>query len=121
MCAHDMSLSFHFTQVPLGIQLKNELKHEDMISIMLSLHDYVPTTCHQEEFKISTGDSVTLQKHSFHKVMLGGDQLTTARARGSQRIRMNSETALDRLEGLLPVTEDWHTRLCLLVVSITYI
>ena len=112
--------SLHCTQVPLGIQLKNELKHEDMVSIMDSLHDYVPTTCHEEERRISTGDSVTSQKHSFHRVILGRDQLTTARAQGSQKIRMNSDTALDRLEGLLPVTEDWHTRLCLLVVSITY-
>ena len=52
----------------------------------------------------------------FHQILFGGDQLTVARARGSQRIRKNSERGNERLEGLTPVCEDWHTKLCLLGV-----
>ena len=53
----------------------------------------------------------------FKPVLLGGDQLTVARARGSQQIRVNLETASDRLCGFIPVAEDWHTSVVLLTVS----
>ena len=39
------------------------------------------------------------------------------RARGSQRISDNSKTGVERLEGLSPVVEDWHAKMCLLEVS----
>lgn len=47
--------------------------------------------------------------------------MTAARARGSQRIRSNSYRGLDRLEGLQPVVEDWHAKMCLLGVSVIII
>ena len=47
----------------------------------------------------------------------GGDQLTAARARSGQRIRSNSLRGKDRLEGMVPVIEDWHAKVCLLGVS----
>ena len=48
--------------------------------------------------------------------VVGGDYLTAARMRGAQRIRGNSETSVDRFDGLLPVAEDWHAKVCLLEV-----
>ena len=48
--------------------------------------------------------------------VVGGDYLTAARMRGTQRIRGNSETSADRFDGLLPVAEDWHAKVCLLEV-----
>ena len=51
------------------------------------------------------------------KICAGGDQLTAERARGSQRISDNSKTGVERLEGLTPVVEDWHAKMCLLEVS----
>ena len=48
----------------------------------------------------------------------GGDQLTAARVRGSQRVRNNGQRGLDRLEGVAPVVEDWHAKGCLLAVSL---
>ena len=42
--------------------------------------------------------------------------MTAAQASGSQRIRRNSERGRDRLEGVKPVCEDWHAKLCLLGV-----
>ena len=44
--------------------------------------------------------------------------MTAVRARGSQRIRCNSERGKDRLEGLQPVVEDWHAKVCLLEVHV---
>ena len=43
--------------------------------------------------------------------------LTAKRARGSKHIRSNSLRGLDRLEGLLPVAEDWHAKVCLMGVN----
>ena len=40
---------------------------------------------------------------------MGGDQLTVARAAGVQALRKGHEMALDCLEGLTQVVEDWHT------------
>lgn len=89
-----------------------------MVSIMESLHQYVPT--HRQEKKVDIPDSeeqVTLQVDEFHHILLGGDQLTVARVRGAQRIRENSESASAGLQGLVPVVEDWHAKQCFMGVS----
>ena len=44
--------------------------------------------------------------------------MTVARIRGAQMIRGNSETSEQRSEGLLPVAEDWHAKMCFLEVRI---
>ena len=43
--------------------------------------------------------------------------MTVSRVRGSQRIRSNAERGKERLQGFVPMTEDWHTKVCLLGVS----
>ena len=40
-----------------------------------------------------------------------GDHLTCERARNSQRHRKDSATTQERLEGLVPTVEDWHTKM----------
>ena len=88
-----------------------------MVDIMESLQEYVPT--HSTLIKETVPgvvEEVDIMKDEFHQILFGGDQLTVARARGSQRIRKNSECGKERLEGLIPVCEDWHTKLCLLGV-----
>lgn len=103
-------------QVPLGVQFKNETKGDDMVDIMSHLHQYVPT--------VDCSDSTSLSEYKssddvkFHRVLIGGDQLTAARARSSQRHMANALTPVDRLEGLVPMAEDWHTKASLLGVSI---
>ena len=52
----------------------------------------------------------------YQTIPVGGDYLSVARARGSQLIRTNSKCSRDKLEGMLPVAEDWHAKLCLLDV-----
>lgn len=44
--------------------------------------------------------------------------MTAARARESKRVRNNSERGKDRFEGLHPVVEDWHAKVCLLGVCV---
>ncbi|KAL5475126.1 hypothetical protein EMCRGX_G027185 [Ephydatia muelleri] len=75
--------------VPLGVLLKNENVLNDMVDILDELHNHIP---------------------------LGGDQLTVARIRGSQRVEFNAENGDERLEGFFPVIEDWHTKMCFMEV-----
>ena len=94
------------------------MKYDDMIAIMEHLHKYVPTETKTIEVNLpQTGDKIDVTKTDFHTILFGGDQLTSKRARGSQMIRSNSITSTEQITGLLPCTEDWHARLCLLEVS----
>ena len=47
------------------------------------------------------------------------DQLTVKRARSARAQRNNSEDAKGRLEGFIPVAQDWHAGLCFLQVRIS--
>lgn len=101
----------------MGILLKNENKGSEMIEILTDLHQYVPVReFTREVFIPSTSQVVTTQEAVLNKVLFGGDQLTTARARGAIRPMSNASTAAKRLEGFIPVSEDWHTQLTLLGV-----
>ena len=103
--------------MPLGILQKSESNYEDMVDIMNNLHQYIPTKTSITKHTVPDSDEeVEIVEDTLHTVLFGGDQMTAARARGSQRIRTNSERGKDRLEGLKPVCEDWHAKLCLLGV-----
>ena len=66
-------------------------------------------------------ETVKLKEKKFSTTIVGGDQLTVSRIRGSQRIRGNSDTSEQRLDGLLPVSEDWHAKMCFMEVRLTFI
>jgi L1 cell adhesion molecule like protein len=89
----------------LGIQLKNEIQHDEMISILETLQELSPR-CHESD------DNVYLQG-----VLLGGDQLSCSMARCVIADRKNSVNDTQCLNGIIPVVEDWHGKLCLLTVS----
>ena len=57
----------------------------------------------------------------FHHILLGGDQLTVVRVRGRQSARKNMNNGRGRLEGSIPVIEDWHTNMCAMMVCIILI
>ena len=42
--------------------------------------------------------------------------MTVARVRGTQALRQTEDTAVNRLQGLIPVIEDWHARMALVKV-----
>ena len=107
--------------VPLGVIFKNEMVNEEMVDIVTHLQKYIPSISTTHEYKIvSTGETLPVQSEQLHQILLGGDQLTAARVRSCKMIRANSETPLERLEGVIPVAEDWHTGVIILEVSIAF-
>ena len=107
----------HF-QVPLGILPKNESKGEDMVAIMAHLHQYVPLVEETRDCHVASIDqTVKVTTARANPILIGGDQLTAARARGAQKAKANALSPSDRLEGLVPMVEDWHAKVVLLSVS----
>ncbi len=107
-----------FFQVPLGIIPKSEISYEGIIAIMDELHHYVPTsTSVMEVDRPNSSEKVEVAVDQFHYILMGGDQLSVARARGSQKLRGNAIRPRDRLDGLVPVCEDWHAKGCFITVS----
>ena len=88
----------------LDILMKNETKHKDMIDIMNHLHNYLGEAWNPD-----------------HPVLSGGDQVTCERQLGAKRHMMCGNTAVERLDLLQPVVEDWHCLVSLVGVSIIYI
>ena len=58
---------------------------------------------------------------SLFPILFSGDQLTVARGRGAKRAKVNLPSPISRFDGLVPVCEDWHTKVVLLEVYITKI
>ena len=58
----------------------------------------------------NTDNTVAVTKASVHPILIGGDQLTAARARGALRAKANEDKPSLRLEGFIPVAEDWHAK-----------
>uniref|UniRef100_A0A1X7TR30 DUF6589 domain-containing protein n=1 Tax=Amphimedon queenslandica TaxID=400682 RepID=A0A1X7TR30_AMPQE len=83
--------------VPLGIELYNEANHDDMLAILERLDDYTPKCDDQVQ-----------------SILLGGDQMSCAMARRVIADRKNSRTDSQCLKGIIPVVEDWHSKLCFL-------
>lgn len=101
--------------------LKNENKQEDMVNIMEHLTRYVPYITKEDAvFDDVSGDMVPLITHIFHTVMLGGDQLTVERIRGSQRARCNADQELQTLKCLHGVVEDWHAEVAIMKVILCF-
>ena len=105
--------------MPPGIIPKNENKGDEMVDIMSTLHQYVPVVEYTEEHYIpSSQQSVLVPRAYFHPIIIGGDQLTAARGRVAKKAKLHADSPVSRLEGLIPVAEDWHTKVNLLEVSI---
>eukprot|EP00731_Ephydatia_muelleri_P008752 Em0004g1090a len=67
---------------------------------------------HMKFFNVSFDDVVQWHiHHKYYKEMSQKSQvLTVARMRSAINIKNNSWTATGRLEGFIPVAEDWHTK-----------
>ena len=105
-------------QIPMGVLLHNENKLEEMSKILEHLMTFVPTLPKESEITLPNADTVTFDDTHFFKLLLGGDQLTAARVRGTQALQVTQDRACDRLQGLVPVVEDWHSRMALVDVSV---
>ena len=105
-------------QVPLGVVFKNENKLDEMVDIMDHLNQYVPTEVTHTTVQIPGRAPKRMQIDTMHKVLVGGDQLTVARMKGAKSMREDSQHDAGRLDGFIPVVEDWHTKVCLLEVRL---
>ena len=79
--------------------------------------ELVPSNPAEGKYMMSNGTVISYDDTRFWEVLFGGDQLTVARIRGTQALRDTEETARDRLEGIIPVVEDWHTRMTFMKVQ----
>ena len=78
----------------MGIILQNEDTNDGMAGILTQLHQYVPQFAYLEERHVSNGDVEKVEKATMHQILLGGDQLTAARAWSSVKGKLNSQTQL---------------------------
>ena len=102
-------------QMPLGVQLLNENKTDEMYLIMRNLHKYVP-----KSYKVTyhLDEDVDCTEEGYHRILFVGDQLTVCCARGTKSAHTNNDLLDEHFDGgLIPVTEDWHARTTLLRVS----
>ena len=104
-------------KVPLGVLLYNENKLDEMSKILDHLMALVPTLPKTGQLTLPNGSKLDFDNTQFFQVLMGGDQLTVARVRGTQALRQAQDRPVDRLEGLIPVIEDWHARMALVRVS----
>ena len=81
-----------------------------MVEIMIEIHQYAPCEHYQDEY-VDGDEVISISKTKLHPILLGGDQLTASRARGAKKAKVNSFESESRLDGLIPMAEDWHTRL----------
>ena len=104
-------------KVPLGVLLHNENKLDEMAKILTHYMKLVPTVEAEGHRKLPNGSVLDFDDTRFFSVLFGGDQLTVARIRGTQIHRDTHDKCVDRFEGVVPVVEDWHSRMTLMKVS----
>ena len=94
---------------------KSEQKNDGMTDILKALHTYVPVvdTVHHSIVDVDGSIEPVMINEQMYKILFGGDQLTVERARNIQRVRDNSDTVSHHMDGLVPVSEDWHSKMCL--------
>ena len=65
---------------------------------------------HFEGTILPVGRTFTHTDYKQVQILLGGDQVSVAHVRGAVGVRSNHENVQHRLEGVIPVIEDWHAR-----------
>lgn len=82
-----------------------------MVDIMAHMHKYVPIIEFSEEVYVPSLDEKVQYHHArSFPIIIAGDQLTAARARGAKKAKINSDSPTNRFEGLIPAATDWHTK-----------
>ena len=80
-----------------------------MISILDSVHQYVPTETHVVTTDVSgspgNSETVKFPVDDFHYIAFGGDQLTAKRAQEAQNIRSNSQRGRTTLMDCFPLSK----------------
>ena len=81
--------------------MRNENKVDEMVAILDELHQYVPTTRSSMEVLVPTEmEADVIEVDYFHKILLGGNQLTVVRSCSAQAVWQNSENGRLSCKGL---------------------
>ena len=96
----------------------NENVTHEMCKILDNLHDYVPSTSSSHVVTLDDGTTENHTDYNLTRILMGGDQPTVARANTAKLIRLNHENSKSRLRRIVPVIEDWHSRLTLVKTDI---
>ena len=107
----------YIVQIPLGVLLFDENKLDEMGKILAHYMKLVPTVEATGSLQLSNGSILDFDDTRFYSILFGGDQLTVAAIRGTQALRDTQDKAVDRLEGVTAVVEEWHVRMTLMKVS----
>ena len=107
----------YIVQIPLGVLLFDENKLDEMGKILAHYMKLVPTVEATGHLQLSNGSILDFDDTRFYSILFGGDQLTVAGIRGTQALRDTQDKAVDRLEGVTAVVEEWHVRMTLMKVS----
>ena len=91
--------------MPLGVLLFCEQYTDEVVSILESLHKYVP-------FNEET--------NTYSPLLMGGDQLTVVRATTARKVRVTNQ-GKNGLQGLLPFCADWHAKVNFMQVRFVYV
>ena len=94
------------------MQLHNENKLDEMSIILQNIMKLVPSLPSESEVELPDGGKVKYDSTKFFKILLGG------RVRGTQCLFRGIDKAMERLQGVIPVQEDWHARMNFMKVRI---
>ena len=100
----------------MGIIQENENDINGMCRILEKLHEYVPQQSETEKTLLENGIEIEYETYKFCHLVMAGDQLTCARIRGAQAVRSHGDNNLEKLNGFVPATMDWHAKVTLLKV-----
>ena len=84
---------------------------------MDKLSQYIPVQKVVEHVQVDD-ERYTHDRSKVIQIIFFGDQLTVARACSSITLHALHDTTIDQLKGFVPTIADWHTRQCLLMVSL---
>ena len=60
-----------------------------------------------------TDERIIIRSQKLRPVLFGGDQLMAERIHECRRTRSNATNTAEKLQGLLPVIEDWYSKVAL--------
>ncbi len=86
-----------------------------MADILEEYKKYVPSSIVTLDEQIPKED--TTEDRVYITTLVGGDYLSAVRAREAQYIRGTADLREHQLNGMLPMAEDWHAKVCFMEVS----
>ena len=82
---------------------------------------YIPTKSSDATVTLPCGSTHSIDKVQFHHILVGGDQLTVARANGAITLQSTHSNPQHCLHGVIPVIEDWHAKMTFMKVRKRYL